>query len=71
VGDAASFSESLPRSLQNRLQLWGVAHEQAFEIVFSVASKQNRDRLTLIRDDDRPLLGGLHVSGEIRRDFAL
>lgn len=69
--DAATFSESLSRGLQNRLESFGVPHQKPFEVVLPFGLKQYCDGFAVLRHDDRPILAGLEIVGKIRSDLLL
>src|SRR5438552_211272 len=65
MGNSASLSKSAPGRFQNRLQLWRMTQEQAFQVLLARGAEQHRDRLAIACHHDGSRLGGLHILREI------
>lgn len=69
--NAAPLPKALAGGFQDRLQVWRVTHEQAFEITLALRAEQCCDRFAATGHDDGALPGGLHLFSKICSDFVL
>src|SRR5262249_25516910 len=66
VRNAARFLDFAARFFENRLEPGRVSQEQPFQFVLIRDGQQHRDRLTVLRDNDRALLRLFQVIIEAR-----